>query len=238
MSIWGSADVYSDQMVAANAVPAERVAFIKRTYAHLAGAVLAFVGLEAFYFNTPIAQSIASFALGMPFGYLLIFGGFLLVGWVAERMAQSGAAASTQYAGLALFTIAESIIFVPILYIAVFHSSEHVLPGAAITTLCVFAGLTGVVFFTGKDFSFLRSALTIGSFLGLGLIVCAILFGISLGVWFAVGMSVLMSGFILFYTSKVLHHYPTNQHVAASLALFSSVATLFWYILQIFMSRD
>ncbi|MEM9413496.1 MAG: permease, partial [Planctomycetota bacterium] len=33
-------------------------------------------------------------------------------------------------------------------------------------------------------------------------------------------------------------HYRTDQHVAAALSLFSSVALLFWYILQLFMSRD
>jgi FtsH-binding integral membrane protein len=34
----------------------------------------------------------------------------------------------------------------------------------------------------------------------------------------------------------VLHHYRVGQHVAASLALFASVALLFWYILQLLMS--
>ena len=36
-----------------------------------------------------------------------------------------------------------------------------------------------------------------------------------------------------------MHRYSTTQHVAAALALFASVALLFWYILQIAMaSRD
>jgi len=42
----------------------------------------------------------------------------------------------------------------------------------------------------------------------------------------------------LFYTSNVLHHYRISQHVAAALALFASVMTLFWYVLQIFLSRS
>jgi FtsH-binding integral membrane protein len=41
---------------------------------------------------------------------------------------------------------------------------------------------------------------------------------------------------ILYDTSQVLHHYRTNQHVAASLSLFASVALLFWYVLRIVMS--
>ena len=43
---------------------------------------------------------------------------------------------------------------------------------------------------------------------------------------------------ILYDTSNIMHHYRLDQHVAASLALFASVALLFWYILQLLMNRD
>ena len=33
-----------------------------------------------------------------------------------------------------------------------------------------------------------------------------------------------------------MHHYKSTQYVAASLALFASVALMFWYVIQIFMS--
>jgi FtsH-binding integral membrane protein len=64
--------------------------------------------------------------------------------------------------------------------------------------------------------------------------------GGGLGLWFSVAMVVLAGGFILYDTSNVLHHYRTDQHVAASLALFASVALLFWYVLRILLasSRD
>jgi len=42
---------------------------------------------------------------------------------------------------------------------------------------------------------------------------------------------------ILYNTSNVLHRFNTNQHVAAALTLFASIALLFWYILRIFTSR-
>jgi FtsH-binding integral membrane protein len=64
------------------------------------------------------------------------------------------------------------------------------------------------------------------------------IFGMHLGIWFVWGMIVLASGYILYYTSNVMHHYRTDQHVAAALALFASVALLFWYVIQIFMNRD
>ena len=59
-----------------------------------------------------------------------------------------------------------------------------------------------------------------------------------LGVWFTWLMVVFASAYILYHTSNIMHHYRTDQHVAASLALFSSVALLFWYVLQLFMSQD
>jgi FtsH-binding integral membrane protein len=44
------------------------------------------------------------------------------------------------------------------------------------------------------------------------------------------------AGAILYNTSNIMHHYRTDQHVAAALALFASVALLFWYVLQVLMS--
>ena len=44
---------YGLSHVAAQAPATERAAFIRRTYAHLALAILAFAGLEAFLLNLP-----------------------------------------------------------------------------------------------------------------------------------------------------------------------------------------
>ena len=123
------------------------------------------------------------------------------------------------------------------LYIAVHYSSPDVLPTAALTTLVLFGGLTGIVFITRKDFSFLKGILGVAMLGAVALIICSAIFGFSLGVLFSAAMVVLAGGYVLYYTSNVLHHYRTDQHVAASLALFASIALLFWYVLQIFMSR-
>jgi hypothetical protein len=37
----------------------------------------------------------------------------------------------------------------------------------------------------------------------------------------------------LYDTSNVLLHYPDDQHAAASLELFASVALMFWYLLRL-----
>jgi FtsH-binding integral membrane protein len=101
--------------------------------------------------------------------------------------------------------------------------------------------LTVTVLVTKADFSFLKWGLVAGGVIALGLIVVAIIIpgGISLGFWFSAAMVVLACGIILYNTSQVMHRYNTEQYVAASLSLFASIALLFWYILQIFMSmRD
>jgi len=229
-------NTYAQQLSVSQAQPAERAAFIRRTYGHLAGAVLAFIGLTAYMVNSPIAEMLLK-VMAMRFGWLMILGAFLILGRVASGLATSTASQSVQYAGLTLYVIIESVIFAPILWIATYLIEDAtVIPTAGILTLGIFAGLTLVVFTTRKDFSFLRGILSIGFMLALGLIVCAVLFGFNLGLVFSFAMVALASGAILYDTSRILHHYGPGQHVAAALQLFASVALLFWYVLQIVMS--
>ena len=228
---------YAQQLTVSQTEPSERAAFIRRTYAHLAGAVLAFVGLEAYLLSTPLAEKMISVISGNQYGWLMFLGAFILCGWLARGLASGAASQSMQYAGLTLYIIAEAVIFVPMLYIAVHYSAPEVLPMAGILTLLLFVGLTAVVFTTRKDFSFLRSILIIGAPIALGLIVCGAIFDFNLGLVFSGAMVLFASGAILYDTSKILHHYRTDQHVGAALQLFASVALLFWYILRIVMNR-
>ena len=156
----------------------------------------------------------------------------MAVSWIAERWAQSGASPQLQYMGLGLYVIAEAVIFLPLLYIAAHFGSPDVIPSAGIVTGLLFGGLTLVAFTSGRDFSFLGGMLKIGGLVALGVIVASILFGWSLGLFFTGLMILFAGGAILYNTSAVMHHYRTDQHVAASLALFASVALLFWYVLQ------
>ncbi len=222
--------------VAADAPVSERTRFIRQTYLHLGGAVLAFIALEAVLLNLPGVGEAVSMVLGNRFGWLLVLGGFMGVSYVASNWANSATSVSTQYMGLGLYVAAEAVIFVPILYVAANFAGPEVIPMAGILTLFVFAGLTGIVFVSGADFSFLRTGLCIAAMVALGLIVCSMLFGFSLGLPFMAAMVAMASGYILYDTSNVLHHYRIGQHVAAALALFASVALLFWYILQIVLS--
>lgn len=213
----------------------ERAVFYRKTYMHVALAVLLFAGIE--YVLLQI-EPLVNFMLSLTQGYLwlLLLGGFWLASNFSVNLAHS-MSRPRQYAGLFLYVIAEALIFVPLLYIAL-QFSPKVLEQAGLATLFLFIGLSAVAMFSNKDFSFLKSALTIGFFAAMALIVIGMLFGFDLGLWFSVGMVLLAGGSILYQTSQLKYEYHPSQYVGAAVGLFAALMLLFWYILRIFMSRD
>ncbi len=224
-------------LTAARADVNERADFITKTYAHLIGAVGLFVVLEAVLLNLPFTEALVGSMIGGQYSWLIVLGLFMGVSWIANSWARSATSPTMQYAGLGLYVVAQAIIFVPLLFIAEGMDDVSIIPTAGLATLGLFGAMTAVVFVTRKDFSFMRSILIFGGFAAMGLIFCAIIFQFALGPIFTVAMIAFACGYILYYTSNVLHHYRIGQHVAASLALFSAVALLFWYVLQLVMSR-
>jgi FtsH-binding integral membrane protein len=176
----------------------------------------------------------------------------MVVGVVAQKLAQSETSRGLQYLGLGVAVVAEAVLIQPLLWIAIFKFGDirgflegtagaggaagSVILQAAVVTIAIFGGLTATVFITKKDFSFLRGALTIATFAALGIILASALFGFSLGIIFVGAMIVLMAGYILYQTTLVMSYFPPSSYVAASLMLFSTIATLFWYVLQLIMS--
>ena len=223
----------------AQSQPSERAEFIRKTYIHLAGAIAAFTLIEVILFQTGIAGVLANLVFsGGGLGWLAIIGGFTLIGWLSRSLAGQADNEGLQYLGLGLYVFIEALIFTPLIYIAAVYSDPTVLPTAVILTLCMFGGLTLIAFTTQKDFSFLGGFLRIGGFVALGFIICSAIFGFQLGLLFSLAMVAFASVAILYDPSKVMKHYSTSHHVAASLELFASVALLFYYILQILIRMN
>ncbi len=237
---YGNQGVYAVPQMSgpvAHAGVEERATFLRLTYMHLGGAILAFVALLAVLINLPFTPQLVG---GMVSGYnwLFVLGAFMLVSWIADRWAHSATSLGMQYAGLALYVVAEAVIFTPLVFLAYLMEQKHnldIIGPAALITLFIFGGLTAIVMFTGANFSFLRGILFLAGLVAMGVILASILFGFSLGVLFSVLMIALAGGYILYHTSAVLHDYRTDQYVAASLTLFASVAILFWYVLRLVM---
>ncbi|MDX2052383.1 MAG: Bax inhibitor-1 family protein [Polyangiaceae bacterium] len=220
---------------AARATVDDRARFIVRTYNHLFGAILLFTAIEFALFQLGLALPVAQALLAG--GPLVMMGGFILVSWLASRVAFSAQSKLAQYAALTGFVFAEAVIFLPILLMA-----NSVAPGAiqsaGIVTILGFAGLSAVVFTTRKDFSFLGGMLRWGGLLALVLIIAGAIFGFQLGTFFSVAMIGFAGAAILYDTSNVLHHFPTDRHVSAALQLFASVAMLFFYVLRLILSMS
>jgi len=138
----------ADEYTMADQASAEaRASFISKTYVHLFGAILAFIGVEALILSLPITESLVASVLGVRYGMLIVLAGFMGVSYVANRWAASDTSVGMQYAGLSLYVVAEAIFFAPLLYIAANFGGREVIPTAAILTGCAFTGITSIVFF-------------------------------------------------------------------------------------------
>lgn len=219
-----------------------RKAFIRKTYAHLTAAIYGLVLIEFLYFKTLPLDNWVPNLFSQRFGWLALFGGYMVISWIAQSWAISGASLGKQYVGLATYVFAFSIILCPMLWIANHFATPiggqlySPITVAAVATLALFGVLTAIVFVSKKDFSFLGPILGISSFVILGIIALGAFGLLNLGTFFCMALVVFASGAILYDTSNVLHKYRTEQYVAAALALFASVGILFWYILQIVIS--
>jgi FtsH-binding integral membrane protein len=210
-----------------------RATFITRTYVHLYGAIVGFTLFEALLFMSGLALPIARAFLSV--SWLWILGGFVLVSWLASRIAHNAESMAVQYFALAGYVVAEGLIFVPMLLIAQFFAPGTI-QAAATVTLLAFTALTVIVHVTRRNFSFLGPFLAFGGVAAVATIVAGAAFGFQLGTFFSVAMVVLAGGSILHDTSKVLHTYPEDRYVGAALQLFAGVALMFWYVLRLFLN--
>lgn len=220
---------------ASTEVALERRAFLKRTYGHLLGAVMGFVIVELLFFKMGWAESMSRALVGSRGGWMLVLGGFMLVGWLATRTAATSMSPAAQYLALTGYVVAEAIIFVPMLWVANTYA-EGAIESAGLITLLGFAGLTAIAFLMGENFTFLGGLLRWGGICALLLIVGALAFNFQLGVWFSVAMIALAGAAVLHDTSAIMLHYPSDRHVFAALQLFASVAMMFFYVLRLILA--
>ena len=223
-------------LFAAAAAADERAGFITKTYLYLTGAIFVFAALEAVLLSLPGIENLVALMIGSRISWIVVIGLFIATSYIADSWAQNATTSWMQHAGLALYVLAQAIFFLPLTFTA--QGVPGVIASAAFATLGLFGMMTVIVFLTRQDFSFLRVFLIFGGFAAFGLIAVSLATGFTLGPIFVYAMIAFACCYILYHTSNILHHYRIGQHVAASLALFASVALLFWYILQLFLSRE
>lgn len=207
---------------ATNQVADARISFLGKTYGMLALCIAA--GSIGAYFSMGLA-----FPHEHPFIMLFLMIGGIFGVQAVRHMQGVNVAALLGFGALTGLAISPLIGFVA-------AKSGILVAQAFMTTAVSFVALTGYVFYSRKDFSFLKG------FVWTGLIAMIVL-GLSNYFFFESGtlqlaisgMSVLLfSAFILYDTSSILRDYPNDEYVAAALTLYLDVFLLFENLLYLF----
>jgi FtsH-binding integral membrane protein len=89
-------DSYQATYTVADASAEDRAGFIRRTYAHLAGAILAFIGLEVLLFQIGVPELAVKLLAKSQYSWLIVLGAFMGASWVAQSLANSNASTGLQ----------------------------------------------------------------------------------------------------------------------------------------------
>lgn len=209
--------------------------FIRSTYTHLAGAMVAFMVLSTVLHFSGVGRLMLGVLMAGKFMWLAFMGAFMVVGWLATSLAENAQSNQKQKIGLGVYVLAEGLMFAPL-----FALANAVAPGAigaaGFITLVLVAALTWTAFSTKTNFSFLGGFLKVAGLVALGAILAGAVFGFSLGLWFSAAMVVFAGGCVLYDTSRIIHEYPTDRPAGAALHLFASIALMLWYVLRILIS--
>ncbi|MBT8065335.1 MAG: Bax inhibitor-1 family protein, partial [Gammaproteobacteria bacterium] len=97
----------------------------------------------------------------------------------------------------------------------------------------IFLGLSGYALTTQKDFSFLGGFIFVGLLVAIGAMLLNLFLAIPvLALAISAAVIMIMSGFILFQTSAMIHGGETN-YISATAGLFISILNIFTSLLQI-----
>jgi len=211
--------MYNDQPTIARAGELETNKVLRNTYALLSmtlvfSGILAYVGVvtQVSFGGALIADIVA----------------IALLWFVLPRTANSGAGIAVVFAftGLLGFGLG------PLLnhYLAVNPSIVMTALGG---TGVIFLGLSGYALTTRKDFSFMGAFLMVGFLVVLGASLLNIFLGMP-ALFLAVnaGVVLIMSGFILYQTSSIIHGGERN-YIMATAGIFLSILNLFTALLHL-----
>jgi len=201
----------------------ERISFLGKTYGMLALCIAA--GSIGAYLSMGMA-----FPHEHPFMMLFIMMGGIFVVQGVRHQPVINQLALLGFGGLTGMAIA------PLVGVVASTSGSMAVVQAFVTTAVTFVALTGYVFYSRKDFSFLKGFVWTG-------MIAMIVLGLSNYFFFESGvLSLAMSGmgvllfsaFILYDTSAILRDYPNDEYIAAALTLYLDVFLLFQNLLAMF----
>jgi FtsH-binding integral membrane protein len=216
---------------AAQATLGERLGFIRKVYALFFAATLFAVGGAWIGLNSP---PVLQFAFEHPWIML-----FMMIGGVFGAQAVRHVP-GVNLAALFGFTTLTGVMISPLLYV-LGRTNPASIWQAGLMTVGIFGGLTAYVFISKRDFSFLRGLVVTGLIVIILAGVLNILIVGSSAFAFAISAATLLlfAGFVLYDTSNIIRHYPTNEYVAGALSLYLDAFNIFISLLSLLNSgRD
>jgi modulator of FtsH protease len=194
--------------------------------------------LSATLVFSAIMAAVSTFAAMPPMTYLLSIGGaFLLIWLVLPRTANSATGlwvvfAITGLMGFGLGPILTQYLSLP--------NGPQIVATAFGGTGVIFLGLSGYALTTRKNFSFMGGFLFAGMLMVLVAAVANIFLGMpALALAISAVVIMLMSGFILYDTSQMIHGGQTN-YLLMTISLYINIFNIFIHLLNILgvMSDD
>ncbi|MEO6596540.1 MAG: Bax inhibitor-1 family protein [Planctomycetota bacterium] len=225
---------------AAFAAASERATFLKKVYGLLLLGVLGFAATLWAAANVPVANDLAirvgRMIYGTRFGWAIYMGIFFAGSWAVNAVAEKKPLNAFAYAA---WVVTLGFLVAPLVLIINQTQGVEVITQASTITALVFGGLTAFVLYTGKDFSFLRGMLGLVGIVLMVVFVVGMLMGFTFGLWVSAVIVALSAGYILYYTSTILHRLPTTMAMSGAILLFTEVVLLFKHILILLArSRD
>jgi modulator of FtsH protease len=195
---------------------------IRNTYSLLAMTFLfsAFTATVSVFLNLP------------PMTYLLSLGGaFLLIWFVLPRTANSGAGLGVVFAITGLLGLSLG----PLLSAYLTLSNGPSLVATALGgTAVIFFGLSGYALTTRKDFSFMGGFLFVGMLVVIAAAIANIFLAIpAVSLAISAVVIMIMSGFILFDTSRMIHHAEHTNYIMMTVSLYLSIFNIFVNLLHL-----
>jgi len=227
-----------DSGFAIDAAVNERVTFIRRTYLHLVGELGGVALATTVVLQSPVLQRLAVGLMGNIILYLAAFFGLSLL---TRKLLEGRKSLAVQYTGAALWVFFLGLLVAPLAMMAQARFGSYAVLGEGLLlTGCVFGGLTAYTFFTKKDFSYLGGFISIASFALIGVAVISFfLGGFAASPIYSILWIALLSLWVLYDTSKLLHRRHVDEYVAASVDLLLDFVYMFIHIVFLLMgSRD
>jgi len=213
---------YASPVVAAQAPPAERMAFLRKIYGLLS--LSTFIA-AATAFMTASSPVFLEFAVqNQLMLFVLEIGAIFFTFW-ARKKESLGLIALFSFVALTGVTTAPVIL----------HYTGGSIVNAAMLTGLIFIGLSLYTINSKKDFSFMGGMLTTGLIVLIvgGLLNMFVFQSSGMSFLFSAGGAFLFSGFIVFDTFNILNRYPTDEYISATLTLYLDVLNLFLMLLRL-----